>query len=83
MKINPKKILFRGVRIDNNKIVTGWLLSNKAFYDSNIRNEYYILGNVDYNIKSIVTYLQHPIKYSHLKDSVYIVYINSIEMIIN
>ena len=66
------EIKFKAKRIDTGDWVYGTdLLHNKVIIDNLKDERYYLLLNPKYDLEAIFNYLKNPIKFSHLKESVF------------
>ena len=75
------KLTFTGTCRETGEKVKGWLLSRKPFQRCDDKGMYYILCNEDWELEEQINYLKNPKDFAHLKDSVYEIYQNSLEVV--
>jgi hypothetical protein len=69
--IDMKEIKYRAKTLDGKTVYGTDLLHNKVIVDNLNDERYYLLFNPKYELKAIFNYLMNPIKFSHLKESVF------------
>ena len=70
--------MFRGKDIETENWVYGSLFDNKIIQDLQRGKEYYVIFNEEYEWQAQINYLSDPDGFSHLKDSVAFVGVDSV-----
>jgi len=74
-------LYFRGRTLDDSKTVIGFPYSLKPFWDQRNQEQYLLFFNPDYDLESHINYLRDPEKFSHLKDCIWKVDPETVEIV--